>query len=127
MTITVVTPDHGDQSFDATDWEIQDIDAPHGGSLWIGNGNTAVAEFAKGSWLFVYEPKEIPINPGKPEPRKWDSLYRTPYSARVLDTDGDLYVYRDGHWRWGTHLTPLTADEVRFSFNQYAPFTEVIA
>lgn len=62
MTIYVQTAYYGELEFDADDWDIKD-----GESLWVGTDGVGVAQFAKGSWLFVYEektpePEQAPVN-----------------------------------------------------------------
>ena len=123
--ITVVTPDHGERSYDADDWNtVNNSD----GELWVGKEGMGVAQFAKGAWLFVYETKDPQptIAVDKPKPRQWDSLYRTPWSVKVTDKDGDHYEARGSDWFWLERDRLLTYEEVKDISPMFGPFTEVI-
>lgn len=127
MSIIVVTPEHGEREFEATDWETMD------GLLWIGNGEVGVAEFNRGAWLFVYETK--PETAAK-EPRIWEDCNDIPEGVVTVD---DTNSYRkwvggirymdlgvnDGviNWDAGEPFSDDNNDWV----NDYGPFTEVLS
>lgn len=116
MTITVVTPDHGVQEFEASDW-----DTPKG-TLWVGTGDVGVAEFAKGSWLFVYE--KLPAQ--TTEPRTWKSLVDVPIGVRVADNEGDTWAFLDGTWKFGRGTPLVRAGSPLYCYDAGAPFIELL-
>lgn len=130
MTIHVATPDHGELSFAGADgWEthLGNEDRLDEGSLWLPSKQDpgqAVAEFAKGAWLFVYETDaEVVEVQVEVVPRVWDSIHDVPEGVTVRDTDGDQFYWRDNdlYWRhgcWGNIGPHLDRD--------LAPFTEQI-
>lgn len=122
MTIHVETPDHGKYSFlSADDWELRDD-----GGLWIGKGipnlGTGVAEFANGSWLFVYE--TLPAQ--TTEPRTWKSLADVPTDVRVVDNEGDTWAFLDGTWKFGRVKPVVPAGSALYCYDGGAPFIELL-
>lgn len=94
MTIIVATVDDGLKEFDANDWN----EDPATGSLWVGDraSKEGVAQFAKGSWLYVYEKK--PKEKGM-APRRWNYPHEIPDDEHVIikDADGVLFTNRHDH------------------------------
>lgn len=121
MSITVVTPDHGINKFPkANYWEtMPGIDGDEG-NLWIGTApgeDNAIAEFAKGSWVYVQFDDE------SGEPRVWSSIIDVPADVEVEDKDGDRWGAEsvvDEQTYYRRHPEHLTAGT-----NCFAPFTEV--
>jgi len=112
MAINVRTPEGETLSFpEAEDWEIGETEGELG-NLQVGAGMINVAEFAKGSWAFVYETKDEPV---EAKPRQWDKTYEIPSDVKaVTDRDGDSWTRTDADWN-----NPDTW------LNDYAPFTEI--
>lgn len=104
MTIIVVTTEHGDRSFEANDWKIKE------GRLWVGTtSDVGVAEFAIGSWQFVYETDD---SQPKHQPRVWASLTDVPMGVGVTDVEGDFW---QGEGPAGSRV-----------YDEYGPFTEYL-
>lgn len=130
MTITVVTPEHGNHTFDANDWRTVEPDGQDYGYLWIGDEDTdiGVAAFAPGAWLFVYENATADatelLDPPRRLPRVWEDLNReVPIGVNVSDKQGDIWKYSTRHgWQcWMDGVVVVDIDPER-----YSPYTEVV-
>lgn len=58
------------------------------------------------------------------EPREWRRLKDVPFDVRVIDADGDEYVFQRGSWLWGWGLERANPDD--WSDDFFAPYVEVI-
>lgn len=77
-----------------------------------------------------YERREINFNVvvSDEKTRQWDSLYVTPYDAKVRDRDGDTYHHDGSNWQFHDRYTkvsrPLTPEESKNS-GVLGPFVEI--
>jgi len=162
MSIIVMTPDHGKLEFlNADGWETLDGQLDDERNLLItrdpktGEDDEAVAEFARGAWLFVYEPKReedapAPEEPdytqvhdyvhaedetetAAPEPRVWESVLDIPHGTivRCHSAQDWLYITPTGG---GWYLEPgslrgpdvLGWELTTYGEDHLGPFTEVL-
>ena len=84
MSITVVTLEHGSETFEADYWDVVK------GRLWVGTEDVGVAEFSAGSWSYVYEDIE-----SESVPCVWASLNDVPKNVVVVDKHGDFWKHDD--------------------------------
>ncbi|BBC53850.1 hypotheical protein [Mycobacterium phage PP] len=126
MTIYVRTHDYGLQEFPtANDWRTEFDGLDKGPRLWVGDDESdlAVAEFAPGTWAYVYEKTTVESE----EPRQWDSLYYTDFNATVTDRDGDTYKHDGLNWCWYPRASPDKIENASLrDWDGNAPFTEVL-
>jgi ligand-binding sensor domain-containing protein len=94
MTITVVTRDYGALEFDADDW---DSDSESRGHLWIGDKESGegVAEFASGTWAYVFEKKKE-----QKKPEQVAVLTRDCRGRKWVDQDGWAWEYNTARAKW---------------------------
>jgi hypothetical protein len=123
VTITVVTPEHGSIEFQSAGWwetSVGNEDWLNEGHLWVSrseDADEAIAEFARGAWLYVYEV----VAPA--EPRVWESIHDVPAGVTVLDKDGDEFHWDNGRLLfWDGPWGPVGS-----TFDQdLRPFTEKV-
>lgn len=117
MTVTVVTNDYGVLEFDADDW---DSDSESRGHLWIGDreSGVGVAEFASGSWAYVFEkknqePEQVAVLTSDCRGRKW------------VDQGGWSWEYNTGKAKWVASKANYYTDDPGIAWD-HAVFTEII-